>query len=60
MTRPTEGSTSLTRLFRLGGVTPSRTFEGALAAEHLVENQAQRMETAGNRNLPAGPAARAA
>jgi hypothetical protein len=34
-------------------VTPLRTFEGALAAEHLVENQAQRMETAANRNLAA-------
>jgi hypothetical protein len=54
MTRSTVGSTSLTRLFRLGSVTPSRTFEGALAAEHLVENQAQRLEIAANRNLAAG------
>lgn len=29
-------------------------FEGALAAEHLVENQAWRLETAANRNLAAG------
>jgi hypothetical protein len=59
MTLHAVGSTSLTRLFRLGDVTLSRTFEGALAAEHLVENRAQRMETAANRNLADGQSARA-